>query len=101
MTLKERYIAGLKVLGYQVLMRYENAQNSKYVTMHHMAHDRATVFVGMRGNVRQSPTGRLCDSSPLPTDTAAAILRNAPRSKNTKVSAKVTLTRKERKQRNR
>ena len=99
MTLKERYIAGLKVLGYQVLPRF--VQNTTLITMYNPTRSGPTVFVGLRGNVRQSPTGRLCDSSPLPTDTAAAILRNAPRSNKTKVSAKASLTRKERKQRNR
>ena len=99
MTLKERYIAGLKVLGYQVLPRL--AQNTSLITMYNPTRNGPTVFVGLRGNVRQSPTGRLCDSSPLPADTAAAILRNATRSTNGKVSVSLALTRKQRKHQNR
>ena len=94
---------GLRTFGYTV---QPDGRSSKYVTMTNTANDdsayeMATVFVGMRGSVRQSPTGRLCDSTPLPTDTAQAILQRAQRAKRTKVSISAKLTRRERKKANR
>ena len=100
MTLKQRYIEGLKVLGYRIVPKLAR-ETGHTTTMYNPIRIGPTIFVGMRGIVRQSPTGRLCDSAPLEDSTKQAILRNAKRSVSTKVSTTSKLIRRERKKLNR
>ena len=90
MTLKERYVAGLKALGAVII----DGRSHKYVTMLHESDGEnalpaLTFFVGKRGACRVSTRGTLAHSRPVSERMRELILSKAGRETRIKVSATV------------
>ena len=75
MTLKNRYVAAFKRMGWIV---EPNGRTTKWTTMYIPGRPGVRVLIGMSGKVRQTVTGRMCDSFPIAEDQKARIKALAP-----------------------